>query len=189
MRHSRSPCVEHGGDADTPAKMLAIGRDGQHRLRRRLEQQVINKRFVLERYIGNLGRQREHDAEVPNRKQTGLAFGKPCPRGGALALWAVPIAAGVVGDPPMAATLAGLDVTAKGSGAAVLYRRHYLHLRQAHMSCMRSPIRRPSDTEDVGDLDRGGKAQPSGEASSCFNRPSLSNGLVTVQTVLVATLA
>lgn len=33
------------------------------------------------------------------------------------------------------------------------------------------------------------KAQPSGEASSGLNRPSLSSGLVTVRTVLVATLA
>lgn len=33
------------------------------------------------------------------------------------------------------------------------------------------------------------KAQPSGKASSGLNRPSLSSGLVTVRTVLVATLA
>jgi hypothetical protein len=79
VRHRRSPGVEHGGDADARAEMLAIGRDGQHRLRRRLEQQVVDERLVLERYAGDLGRQREHDVEVADWKQISLAFGKPCP--------------------------------------------------------------------------------------------------------------
>lgn len=163
VRHRRSPCVEHGGDADARAEMLAIGRDGEHRLRRRLEQQVVDERLVLERYVGDLGRQGEHDVEVADRKQIGLAFGKPCPCRRALALWAVPIAAGVVGDLPPAAVLAGLDVTAEGRSAAVLDRRHHLQLRQAQMPCMRAPVRRPGSTEDVGDLDRGTQGSTVGE--------------------------
>jgi hypothetical protein len=50
--------VEHGGDADARAEMLRIGGDRQHRLRRRPEQQVVDERLVLERDVGDLGRQR-----------------------------------------------------------------------------------------------------------------------------------
>ena len=60
--------------------------------------------------------------EVADRQQVGLALGKPRPRRRALALRAVPVAAGVVGDAPLAAVLAGLDVTAERRGAAVLDR-------------------------------------------------------------------
>lgn len=100
----------------------------------------------------------------------------------------MPVAAGVVGDAPLAAVLAGLDVTAKGRGAAVLDRRHDLELGEAQVPGMGGPVGGPGSTEDVGDLDRGAHAQPSGEISSGLNRPSLSSGLVTVRTVRVATL-
>ena len=57
--------------------------------------------------------------KVAGRQQIGLALGKPCPRGRALALGTVPVAAGVVGDPPLAAILASLDMPAKRRGTAV----------------------------------------------------------------------
>ena len=53
--HRRAPCVEDGGDADARAEMLGVRRDRQHRLRCRLEQQVVDHRLVLERDIGDLG--------------------------------------------------------------------------------------------------------------------------------------
>src|SRR5690606_16237262 len=57
------------GNADACAEMLRIGRDGQHRLRRRLEQQVVDERLVLERYVSDFGRQREHNMEIADRQQ------------------------------------------------------------------------------------------------------------------------
>ena len=78
--------MEHGGDADARAEVLGIRRDRQHRLRCRLEQQVVDQRLVVERDVGDLGGQREHDVEVADRQQVGLALGKPCTRGRALAL-------------------------------------------------------------------------------------------------------
>ena len=153
--HRRTPCVEHGGDADACAEMLAIRRDRQHRLRRRLEQQVVDERLVVEGDVGDLGRQREHDMKVADRQEVGLALGKPCPRGSALALRAVPVAAGVVGDAPLAAVLAGLDVTAERCGATMLDRRHDLELGEAQVTCMGGPVCAAGGAEDVGDLDRG----------------------------------
>lgn len=68
VRHRRTPGVEHGSDADACAEMLPICRDGQHRLRRCLEQQVVDRRLVVEGDVGDLGRQREHDVEVADRQ-------------------------------------------------------------------------------------------------------------------------
>lgn len=122
MGHSRPPGVEHGGDADARAEMFWIGSNRQQRLRRGFEQQVINDRLVLEGDVGHLGRQREHDVEVADRKKVGLALRKPCPRSSALALWTVPVAARVIGDPPLAAVFTSFDMPAKRCGAAVLDR-------------------------------------------------------------------
>jgi hypothetical protein len=64
----------------------------------------------------------------------------------------MPVAATVIGNPPMPAILAGLDMTAQGSSATVLDRRHDLELCQAQMSGVGRSIDRPSSAEDVGDL-------------------------------------
>ena len=111
--HRRSPGVEHGGDADAGAEVLWVGGDGQHRLRGRLEQQIVDERLVLEGDVGDLGGQREHDMEVSDRQEIGLALGEPGPCGGALAPGTMPVAAAVVGDAPMPAVRTGLDVTAQ----------------------------------------------------------------------------
>ena len=55
----------------------------------------------------------------------------------------------------MPAVLAGLDVPAQGSGAAVFDRRHDLELIQAQAPGMGCPVRWTCGAEDVGDLERG----------------------------------
>ena len=60
--------MEHGGDADARAEMSAIGGDCQHRLGRRVEQQVIDDSLVVERDVRDLGRQGEDDVEVSDRQ-------------------------------------------------------------------------------------------------------------------------
>lgn len=122
VRHRRTPGVEHSGDADVCSEMLPICRDRQHRLRCRLEQQVVDERLVVEGDVGHFSGQREHDVEVSDRQKISLTLGKPSPRDGALALRTVPVATGVVGDPPLAAGLTRLNVTAERRGAAVLNR-------------------------------------------------------------------
>ena len=161
-------------------RCFGIGGDGQHRLGRRPEQQIIDHRLVLPGDVGDLGGQREHDVEVADRQQVGLARRQPVARGGALALGAVPVAAGVVGDPPVPAVLAGLDVTAQRCGAAVLDRRHHLELDEAQVPGMGSPVAGPGSAEDVGDLERGAH-RLSRAALPCDpgNMPSLSSGLTT----------
>lgn len=55
----------------------------------------------------------------------------------------------------MPAVFAGFDMTAQGSGAAVLDRRHHLELGKAQMPGMGGTIGRSRSTEDIGNLDRG----------------------------------
>ena len=98
----RSPGVEHGGDADACAQVARIGGDRQHRLGRRAEQQVVDRRLVVQGDVGDLGGQSEDDVEVADRQQVGLTLGQPGARGGALALGAVPVAA-ANGRRPLAA--------------------------------------------------------------------------------------
>ena len=118
--HRRAPAVEHGGDADAGAEVPGIGGDREQRLGRRAEQQVVDHRLVLIGDRGDLGRQGEDHVEVADRQQIGLAGGEPILRRRALALGAMAVAAGVVGDPAVAAILAALDMTAEGgrSGSA-----------------------------------------------------------------------
>jgi hypothetical protein len=104
--------VEHGSDADARAEVLGIRRDRQHRLRCRLEQQVIDQRLVVEGDDGDLGGQREHDVEVTDWQQVGFALGEPCTRGGALAPGTVPVAAAVISDPPLISGRRGLQASA-----------------------------------------------------------------------------
>ena len=89
---------------------------------------------------------------------TSLPYGKAWPvdtgaRGGALAPWAVPVAAAVIGDPPVPAVGAGLDMPAERGGAAMFDRRHDLELVQAQMSGMGGAVGWPGSAEDVGDLE------------------------------------
>ena len=109
----------------------------------------------MEGDVADLGRQREHDVEVADRQQVGLPLGKPRPRRRALALRAVPVAEAIVGDAPLATVLAGFDVTAERSCAAVLDRPHDLELGETQVPGMGGPIGRPGCAEDVGNLDRG----------------------------------
>ena len=107
----------------------------------------------MEGDVGDLGRDREDDVEVADWQQVGLALGEPRARRRTLALGAVPVAAAVVGDPPMPAVLTGLDVTAKRSGATMLDRRHDLELVQAQVPGMGDPVGRAGSAEDIGDLE------------------------------------
>jgi hypothetical protein len=153
VRHRRAPGVEHGGDADARAEMTSVGGDGEHRLGRRVEQQIIDDGLVVESDVGEFGGNAEDDVEVSDRQQVGLALGQPRARGSALALGAMPVAATVISDPPVAAVLACLDMTAEGRGSAMLDRRHDLELMKAQVTGMGGPISGAGSTENVGDLE------------------------------------
>jgi hypothetical protein len=150
--HRRTPAVEHGGEADAGAEMLRIGGNGDQRLGRRAEQQVVDHGLVLIGDRGDLGRQSEDQVEVADRQQIGLAGGKPIPCRHALALGAMAVAARVVRNPAVAAILTTLDMTAEGGRAALLDRRHHLELTQARMPGIGSAPSGSVVMKDVRDL-------------------------------------
>lgn len=151
--HGRAPGVEHGGGADAGAQVLWVSGDGQHGPGRRLEQQVVDQRLVVEGNVGDLGGQREDHMEVADRQEIGRLGFEPGACRCALAPGTMPVAAGVVGDPLVPAVRAGFHMTTKRSGTTGLDRRHDLELVQAQMPGMRGAISRTRSTENVGDLD------------------------------------
>jgi hypothetical protein len=155
MHQRRSPGVQHGGDADAGAEVTGIGGDRQQRLGRGAEQQIVDDGLVVEGDGGDLGRHGEDDVEVSDWQEIGLARGQPRARRRTLALGAVPVAAAVIGDPPVAAVFTGFDVTTEGGGAAMLDRRHDFEVMQAQVPGMAGPIGGAGGTEDIGDLQRG----------------------------------
>jgi len=66
----------------------------------------------------------------------------------------MPVAAGVVGDLDMRALLAAQDMPAQRCRAAVLDRRHYLELIEAHMAGIGFPPCRTMVAKDIRNLER-----------------------------------
>jgi hypothetical protein len=97
-------------------KMLGVGRDRRQRLGGGPEQEVVDDGLVGERQRPDRGRQGKGDVIMGNRQQLGLHVSSDC-LARALTLWAVSVAAGVVGDARVGAVLAALDVPAERRGA------------------------------------------------------------------------
>src|SRR5471032_3653834 len=85
MGHCRAPGVQYRRDADAGSEVLRVGRDPEHRLRRGLEQQIVDHGLVLVGDVANRRRQREDDVELGTREQFGLARRHPLARCRALA--------------------------------------------------------------------------------------------------------
>ena len=81
-----------------------------------------------------------------------LVRDEPLLRGGPLALRAMPVAAGVVGNRRIGAVLAARDMAAESCRAAVLDCRHHLQLLEADMAGIGSAPCRSTVAEDIRDL-------------------------------------
>src|SRR5215472_7648964 len=150
--HCRAPAVEHGGRADVRAEVFGIGGNREQRFGRLTEQQVVDRRLVLVSDRSNLGGQCKDHVKIGDRQQIGLAGSKPILCRRALALWAMAVATGVVGDAAVAAVLATLDMPTERGRAALLDRRHHLELAQAQMPGIGSAPVGPMASKNVCDL-------------------------------------
>jgi hypothetical protein len=110
--------MEHGGQTDPPAEVLRVGRDGDQRLGRGLEQQAVDDGLVVVGDVANRGRQGEDQVVVGHGQQLGFSLGQPFLGGDGLALRAMPVAAGIVGDEHVRAILAARDMSAQSRRAA-----------------------------------------------------------------------
>ena len=130
----RAPGVEDGEQPDAGAEMLGIGRDRERGLGRGFEQQVVDYGLVLIGDVGDPSRQGEYYVIVGDRQQLRLALGQPFPRRRRLALRAMPVAAGIVGDDGVRALLTTLDMPAERRSTAALDGRHHLQLVEADVA-------------------------------------------------------
>jgi hypothetical protein len=138
VRQRRAPGVQHQRGADARAQVLGIGGDGLQHLGGHIEQQAIDGGLVLVRDVGDGRGQREDDVVILDRQQIGLPGVEPALGRAALALRAVPVAAGVVRDLIGAAAIAAQDVPTQRRAAALFDGRHDLELAQAQVAALRS---------------------------------------------------
>ena len=92
---------------------------------------------------------------VVDRQQVGLPRFEPAASGARLALRAMPVTAGVVGDLQLRAGVAAQDVSPQRRAAALFDGGHHLQLPQTQMALLRLPPGRPVGAEDVRDLEGG----------------------------------
>ena len=90
-----SPGVQHAEEADLSAEMLGIGGYLQQGGGAGAEQQIIDDPLVLQRQPGKFVRQREDHVDVADGQQFFAASREPLVASVGLALWAMPVAAGV----------------------------------------------------------------------------------------------
>ena len=93
--------------------------------------------------------------EVRNRQQLALAVGKPLGAGETLALGAVPVTAGIVGNAGLTAILAALDMAAERRCAAHLDRRHDAAVSGGQAAGLIGAIGGTIAAEDIRHLERG----------------------------------
>ena len=99
--------------------------------------------------------QGEDDVEVFHGQQILGTRLHPVARRRSLALRAVPVFAGIIGDVLVATFGAARHMPAERFGPAGLNRRHYFLLAEADMPGIGLPPRRTMGTEDVSDLQLG----------------------------------
>src|SRR6202040_2567754 len=103
--------------ADVGPEVLGIGGDLLQGLGGGAEEQAVDRPGVLEGDRSDRRREGEDDVEIFDGEQLGFPVLDPFGGGGGLALGAVAVAAGVIGDLAVAAAVTLLDMSAEGGGA------------------------------------------------------------------------
>jgi len=158
MMQVLSPGVQDGHQPDLGAEMPGIGSDDAQRLGGDGEQDAIDHGLIVESDLCDRRRHREDDVEVRHRQQLGLSVGQPFSTRQPLALRAVSVAAGIVGDAKPATVVALLDMTAQCCRAADFDGAHNTALAAAQMAGMGLTVSGPVAAEDIRHLQRAAHA-------------------------------
>ena len=135
MGQRRAPGMLHQRQPDARTQVPRIGGD--------LKQQAVDHRLGVIGDGANRCRQSEDETVVLDRQQVGLEGLDPAPRGAALTLRAMPVAARIVGDLGMLSGGAVQHLAAECRAAALLDRQHDLVLTRAEMAVLGLPPDRP----------------------------------------------
>jgi len=133
MQQVLSPGVEDGKETEPGAEVFGVGGEGEQGGGAGAKQEVIDELGVLQSEVGQRGGKGEHDVEVGDGQQFGFPAFDPLGARQSLALWAMPVTAGVIADASSLAVVALLDVAAQGRRAAGFDGAHHPQLmaRQA----------------------------------------------------------
>jgi len=113
-----APGVQHRHEANPRAEVLGIRRDSLQRLGRSTEEDAVYRPFVLQGDSGDLLGDGKDDVEVFDGEEILFSIGDPLMSGGRLALWAVAIPAGVVGNVEMPAAVTARYVASESPRTA-----------------------------------------------------------------------
>ena len=144
--------MQYCDKADLSAKMLGIGGNGAQRLGGGLEQDVVDHSLVLKRDGCDFLWDSEDHVEVLDRKKFSLTILKPLVTRERLALWAMAIAAAVIGDAVVAAGVTLLHMTAQSDGTALLDGAHDTSLSPTQASRVFCTVGRADLTKDIRHL-------------------------------------
>ncbi len=107
------PRVENTEKADLSSQVFRVFGDFDHRCRAAPEQEIVQDRLVALAEWNQFVRKREHDMEIRHTENVLLTSGEPPPARLRLALGAVAVTAGIIGDGLMAAPGTRIDMTAQ----------------------------------------------------------------------------
>lgn len=110
MDERLAPGMEDGEEPELSTEMFRVQGDLLKRTGRGTEQEIVDDRWVLKCERRQQVRDREDHVCIGHRQYVGLACFEPGRLGAALTLRTVTVPARVVGDPPMSAGVARIDV-------------------------------------------------------------------------------
>jgi hypothetical protein len=180
------PGVQDGQEADPGAEVRRVGGDLEQGVRGGAEQQAVDHPRVLQGDRPEGRREGKDDMEVGDGEQLGRPRLDPPRRLGGLALGAVAVAARVVSGLPMAAPVAGLDVSAQRRRAAPGQVGQGAPLLRGERAAVRVAEGVAVLPDDVGDLEPG---PGHGRGPPPASRSSRSRGLTVARTAAGETWA
>ena len=152
MGHRRSPGVQHGSKANAGTEVFGIGGERTQGLGARLEQPIVEQRFIL---IGDLGDgcgQSEYEVVVFDGEQLRLPIGEPLLGSKTLTFRAVPITTRVVSDLHRITVVTPQDMSTEFCPATLFNRRHHLELPEGHVPAIFQTPREALVAENIRDL-------------------------------------
>jgi hypothetical protein len=116
--------VKDSKETDFRAEMFSVGGNGEQRIGRGTEKNVIDDPLVLQGDLGNPLRHGKNNMKVSNVEKFGLSVFEPLGACQGLAFGTVPVRAGVVPDALVAAPVADLDVSVSDGCGPVARQSH-----------------------------------------------------------------
>ena len=150
-----TPSVQHGEETEFRAKVSGVASDFEKGFRTGAEQQIIEDLLVLQGQWRELRRKREDHMDVARREKFSLTCGDPAFAGRGLTLWAVSIAAAVVGDGgTMPAAGAFIEMTAECGGATARNGQQHFDMLPAEPVAISFDESSSRVTDEIGHLQR-----------------------------------